>query len=365
MGRHFVKLIIVLCLFISANAVAESFTQQMSVDWSSSLKNNLAGVNKALNFSTPVVCDDKVYIGSSKGFFYSINAVTGKKQWTKELAGPVLSKPLCDGSAIYLGDGKGYVYSLSKDTGIENWRAFIGEEVMSTPVADGNNVYVATNNNSLFALSKDGGAIAWSSRRSQPFSPMSIRGFSSPILIDGKIYIGNTDGVLVVYNAKDGAKLSTIPLASGRGIFTDIDSLVLDGSKILFSSMEGSLVCMDVKTHKEYWTANVGTPNNVFASGGNIFAVANAKVISLSAADGKVVWESPLPEVLEGSAPVATEQYVIVASTDDKIFFLNREDGKIIFKRHLGGGTFGSPIMNGEQLLVMTNGGQLYAFKVK
>ena len=198
-----------------------------------------------------------------------------------------------------------------------------------------------------------------------PFSSLTIKGFSDPVLIDGKIYVGNTDGVVIVYAADSGKKLSTIPLAAGRGQFTDVDAspLKIDG-QMIFSSMEGVLVSVDAMNKKDRWSQAIGTPNNIAYSNANLYVTARGKVYALNAESGDIVWEKDL-DVPELSAPAVGNNYMIVVSTRDRIYMLDKTTGDIVTERHLGGGTYGSPIISDERLLVLTNSGQLFSFWFK
>jgi len=222
------KLILV---FISFLLIVPSFalakTSVMKVDWTSTLKSGHIAAKKKLNFATPLISSGYVYVGNSGGYLYRLDFMTGKKLWVKKLKGPVYSTPVISERVLYVGDAKGNVYSIDSSTGEINWNVFIGEEVMTSPAIGDELLYVVTQNNSVFAIDKAAGSIRWTERRSMPFATLTIKGHASPVLIDNKLYVGDTDGVLVVYSALTGKKLSTIPLAAGRGQFADLDSTPL------------------------------------------------------------------------------------------------------------------------------------------
>lgn len=338
----------------------------LGIKWTRQLKaGNRAGIKRNLNFATPQVAGDRLFVGNSGGNFYSIDIKRGKVLWRIKLDGPVISKPLFEDGVLYLGDGKGVVYSINASNGEKNWHSYVGEEVMTTPVADKGSIYVATENNSLFALDKSAGAIKWMKSRPMPFSAMSIRGFSSPILIDGNIYVGNTDGVLVVYEASNGNKLFTLPVAAQRAVFTDIDTTPLKHEgRIIFSSMEGGLYSVDHKTGKEHWTQLIGTPNNIAYSEGLLYVTASGKAYCIKIETGEKVWENDL-DVPELSEAALTEKYIATVSTNDRLFLLDKATGDIVYHRSLGGGSFGSPVVADGKILLLTNSGQVYAFKIR
>lgn len=355
-------MVIAAIFFICKDAFPEA--KPIHVDWTTKLNAGNGASKKKLNFASPVVAEDKAFVGSGGGFFYSIDNQSGKKLWETKLDGPVLSQPLLTGNNIYVGDGKGFVYSINPENGQVVWKVSIGEEVMSTPATDGKLLFVGTQRNSVFALDKETGAIKWSANRQTPFFAMSIRGASDPVVIDNKVYVGNTDGVLVGYNTSDGAKTYTLPVTAARAIFTDIDTRPLKQNNLLiFSTMEGALNAVDLKSGNEIWSQPIGSPNNIAYDNGLLYVTAAGKVYCIKVEKGDIMWEKDLnvPELSEAALNPA---YVAVVSTDDKLYLLDRSSGEVSLERHLGGGTFGAPVISGPRLYVLSNSSQLHAFRI-
>lgn len=337
----------------------------VKLDWTSGLKTGRVASKKNLNFATPAIVDGKVYVGNAGGYLYAISLKSGKKLWEKKLDGAIQSKPLYENGALYFGSGKGIAYSINAEDGEINWHSSVGEEIMASPASDENAVYIATQNNSVAALDKSTGAIKWMATRPLPFTAMSIKAYSDPVIIDKKIYVGNTDGVLVVYDTVAGKKLTTLPLAAGRGTFTDIDTkpLKYDG-KLIISTMEGALYSIDYNSGKDIWSQPVATPNNIAYDGGRIYISSEGKVLCLNVEGGEPVWESNLTAPALSQA-VLTAAYVIVVSTDEKLYVLDRSTGNIMLERYIGGGTFGSPVVADDKLVVLTNSGLVYSFRIR
>lgn len=357
-----VVLFLLTIFFVSSNVFAD--TSLLSQGWSSSLGSKEKGARKGLSFATPLESGGVVYVGNSKGEFFAIGFDSGKKLWTAVLEGAVVSKPLLAGDSLYVGDDKGVVYSINAKTGEISWHAYVGDEVMTTPAFDDNHIFVACENNTVVAIDRSAGSIKWRAVRPLPFASMTIKGYSSPVVVDKKIFVGNTDGVLVGYNSADGAKVATIPISEGRGEFSDIDTtpLYVNG-KLLFSSMEGTLHSIDVRSLKDVWKKSIGTPNNIAYEGGLIYLTSKGTVLCLKENDGETVWEKDLK--VTGLSEVAIAgNYLAVVSTTDKIYILDKATGEVALERHLGGGTYGSPIFAGEKLLVLANNGNLFSFKL-
>ncbi len=76
-----------------------------------------------LIFSTPVVRDGMLYIGSHDGRVYGVEAGTGRLAWQYKLGGDVLGSPLVDGNILMIGCDDGNFYALR----IGRWGGAAGE----------------------------------------------------------------------------------------------------------------------------------------------------------------------------------------------------------------------------------------------
>src|SRR5262245_27410346 len=101
-------------------------------------------------FSQPTVIDDQVFVGSAGGVIHALRAKTGCLQWTFQANGPVRSSILVvpQGSkhSLLFGDQTGWFYSLEAETGKLLWKKKVEEHdaarLTATPVAYNGNVFV-------------------------------------------------------------------------------------------------------------------------------------------------------------------------------------------------------------------------------
>ena len=101
-------------------------------------------------FSQPTVIDDQVFVGSAGGVIHALRAATGCLQWTFQANGPVRSSVLVvpQGSrhSLLFGDQTGWFYSLEAETGKLLWKKKVEEHdaarLTATPVAYNGIVFV-------------------------------------------------------------------------------------------------------------------------------------------------------------------------------------------------------------------------------
>ena len=101
-------------------------------------------------FSQPTVIDDQVFVGSAGGVIHALRARTGCLQWTFQANGPVRSSVLVvpQGSkhSLLFGDQTGWFYSLEAETGKLLWKKKVEDHdaarLTATPVAYNGSVFV-------------------------------------------------------------------------------------------------------------------------------------------------------------------------------------------------------------------------------
>jgi len=101
-------------------------------------------------FAQPTVIDGQVFVGSAGGVIHALRADSGCLQWTFQAIGPVRSAllvvPVGTRHAVLFGDQTGWFYSLQAETGKLLWKKKIEEHdaarLTGAPVAYNGNVFV-------------------------------------------------------------------------------------------------------------------------------------------------------------------------------------------------------------------------------
>ena len=101
--------------------------------------------------STPAVVDGEVYLGDWQGKAHSFDAGSGEEAWSTDLEAPgpvvqVQGSPCVQDGAVFLGDAAGFLYSLDQETGEINWSTRMDEhpqtDLYSSPVVVDGVVYI-------------------------------------------------------------------------------------------------------------------------------------------------------------------------------------------------------------------------------
>lgn len=231
-----------------------SFSNQkfIEIEW----KKSFEGENILGNF-VPGFSSQKLFFSDSQGTVSSMNSIDGNILWTKEL--DFLASGTSAGFGIVVvSDTKGNVIALTQDEGTILWKSNVKGEVLSKAAVDAKLVIVKTNSGELIALDKDTGSIEWSYRSKLPL--LTVRGSSSPVIIDDKIYTSFDNGRLGVFDLNSGFPLWDGAISYVRGVselenLIDADSPpVVEGGLIYSTNYQGNLNIFDIAQQRSVWS---------------------------------------------------------------------------------------------------------------
>jgi outer membrane protein assembly factor BamB len=148
----------------------------------------------------PAVKDGIVYLAANRsgsegggGVVTALRASDGTKLWAKSAGDDVHSVAAVDGSRVYIGTIDGSVHAFSKSSGALAWASpATGEEIWSSISSANGVIYFTRDSGAVQALNASTGALLWSSSVTSDSAMMS-----SVAVVDGRIYVGGTNGLSV------------------------------------------------------------------------------------------------------------------------------------------------------------------------
>jgi outer membrane protein assembly factor BamB len=235
------------------------------------------------------VAEGVLYIGSTDGFLYALDAATGKPLWKFKTQDQALSPPAIDDDTLFLSSTDGSLYAMNARTG-QSWLRFrTPERLHDSPVVSNGLVYFPSGGR-VFAVAADAYEILgryhltlvwaqfwiWKFPVPRPpgqpgsrwrFSPQPSTGWivSSPAVAPEAFYVGDTNGYFYAREAQKGEALWQFK-ASGA----IMASPVIIGPRVYFGAIDGFLYALDRSTGQLLWKAAFDEPihaSPVFASG--------------------------------------------------------------------------------------------------
>jgi outer membrane protein assembly factor BamB len=160
--------------------------------------------------STPAVSANTVYATvlssghhTDPGRIVALNSATGAVRWWRRLPSPSESSPLLAGGRVFFGSQSGLVYALNDRTGTVVWTYKAAAAVKASPSLANGVLYFGDYSGHLQALSERSGRRLWiSGSEGALFGSGTF--YSTPAVVYGRVFLGNTDGRVYAYDASTG-----------------------------------------------------------------------------------------------------------------------------------------------------------------
>src|SRR3989338_6773641 len=254
----------------------------------------LTKLHPSLERATPLIIGDVIYQGSVHDRFFALQKKSGHILWAKEIKGGVEGGAAYFDRKIYFGANDGFFYCLDSETGKTLWTYHAKTEILSTPIIVGGIVYFSTIQNTLYALKAQTGEWVWYFNKGYT-QKISVRGSSSPVYQDGKIFIGFSDGYFYAFNAFNGSVFWFKKLAE-EGKFIDIDVPPLVSSKdVIVATYDGNIYALQLATGNVKWKYKNWDINGLTSNEKAVYLTSSSGVVfCLNRNTGEKLWDSQL-----------------------------------------------------------------------
>jgi len=249
--------------------------------------------------------------------------LTGDVEWNTGVSGS-----FSYGSGFAVDDGKvmfgtdvdissGEFYALSLNDGSVEWSYTPDDKVESTPVVVDGVVYFGDSSGELYALNASDGSQVWKTTAGANI----VRRLSYS---DGFIVFGDTSGRLYAYN-QDGteewfADMSDIPESGTRIVNGNVYVGVTGGDFYSFNLSDGS--------QNWKYTAGDDIESQIAVKDGLVFfGSRDNNVYAVSESDGTEQWSYTTGSILRGIGIYEDGGSVIASSLDNNVYSLNISDG--------------------------------------
>ncbi len=333
------------------------------------------GTVKAANitYSNAVFANGLVYVGSSDGYIYALNAANGEGVWTTQLSsgGPKdLTALAASDKVVVVALANSNMAGLNASTGKVLWTGGT-YGANSDPIMAGGLVYFSSIDRHLYALNEETGTIAW--YYGFDVSPnISI----NLAVVNGVVGICDGNGVVRGVNAVNGASMwnysdpygnKPLFLAGGNNAFyasalnifspTISNMSALDSATgtllwyrssstafpraadnmVYVSDLTGqALLGISAATGQTIWLTNFTdtfrlTPSNnvvYVSSGTQLYAVYGGETPPLS---GSMSWPLPFTTTGNVSDPAINGNTIYVSSSDGKVYSIDVNSGNQVW----------------------------------
>jgi outer membrane protein assembly factor BamB len=254
----------------------------------------------ALSASTPAVSGTTVYAtvlsrspGSQAGRVVALNTLNGHFRWSRDLPSRAESSPLLDKGKLFFGSQNGTVYALNAHNGNVLWTYHASGAVKASPSLSGGVLYFGDYSGELQAVGEEHGHRLW---RNGSGGALLGSGtfYSTPAVMYGRVFLGNTDGRVYAYDASTGK----LDWAVQTGAYVYASPAVTNapglGPTIYLGSYDGTFYALNARSGHVEWRYHAGGKISGSATiVGNIVYFADLgthDTIGLGISTGKVVF---------------------------------------------------------------------------
>ena len=238
-------------------------------------RNSYNGENEIGNF-LPSFNAQNIFFSDASGNVLSMDAKTGNDNWSVKL-NFLASGTSAGFGIVVVADVDGNVIALDQIDGSVLWSSNVKGEVLSSVAIDAKIVVVKTGSGELLGLNKDSGEVIWSYRSTLPV--LTIRGNSSPVIVDNLVYASFDNGRLGVFELNSGFQIwdgaiSYVSGASELENLIDSDSNpVIEGGLIYTTNYQGNLNIFDPSQKRSVWSNNASSFFSPIISRGMLMVV--------------------------------------------------------------------------------------------
>ncbi|XP_063166650.1 beta-alanine-activating enzyme isoform X2 [Candoia aspera] len=305
-----------------------------------------------------------VYIGSHSQVIQAIDLYSGKVKWKRNLADRIESSACISkcGNFIVVGCYNGLVYVLQNSNGEIHWAFPTEDAVKSSPALDPSTglFFIGSHDQRVYALDIYKKECIWS------LHSESGGVFSSPHLnlLPYHLYVGTLGGLLLAVNPVMGKTIWKS--VCGKPIFS---SPHCDKDYVYVGCVDGNLYCFSHFGEK-VWAFSSNGP--IFSSpcvshfSRDIFFGSHDYFIYCCNREGNLLWKFETTSRVYAtpfvfcSHDLDSKTFLVVTSTDGRIWILNAKTGVAEGTGELPGEVFSSPVAWGSTIIVGCRNNYLY-----
>ena len=343
--------------------VAFSNQKNIVIEW----KNSFKGENEIGNF-LPDFSAQNLFFSDASGNVSSINASTGDRNWSIEL-NFLASGTSAGFGLVVVSDIDGNVIAVDQNDGSKLWSTNVKGEVLSKVAIDAKVVVVKTGSGELLGLDRENGEILWSYRSKLPL--LTVRGSSSPVIVDDLVYVSFDNGRLGVFELNSGFQVWDGAISYVKGVselenLIDSDSSpVVDGGFIYTTNYQGNLNIFDTAQKRSVWSYETSSFYSPIVSRGMLTIVeANSGLRSFALKTLQESWTNDDYINRDLSNAVSYKGSLVVGDFEGYVHVIDTLNGKTIGRKKISRKPIKSILSRSDSLYIIDEAFNLHSINI-
>ena len=340
-----------------------SFTRNVNVKWNKSF----TGENNLGNFE-PSFSSQNVYFADSNGSIRSLDSLSGEIIWEQNI-GPLSSGVSSGFGVLVVSDTSGNIITLNNENGTILWKKNVKSQVLSSAAISPKFIIIKTDSGELIALDKSTGSISWSYRSKLP--TLTIRGSSSPVIVEDQVFATFDNGRMGVFDIKTGFLLwdGAISYVSGTSELENIidsdSSPLIEGGYVYATNYQGNLNIFDIAQKRSVWqTKSSSFYSPILIKGLLVLVESNSHFKSFFAKTLEESWSSDNYHNRQLSNPISNSGFIIIGDFEGYIHIIDPVNGKTIGRKKISKNPIKTLISRSKNFYAVDETFNLYALNI-
>lgn len=310
-----------------------------------------------------------LYAADNDGRVAAFDARRGSRLWRTKTRLPLAGGPGVGEGRLVMGSSDGWVVALSAADGRELWRVNVASEVLAAPAVGRDAAFVRTVDGKLIALNLADGSQDWFVQQTMP--RLSVRGTGSPVLDGNLVLCGFDNGRVAAYDISDGSVVWDVLVdpPSGRTEVERLDdinaTIAVIGADVYAVGYQGRLAALARESGQVLWSVEFSSYSGLSADLSSLYVSGDTgELLAVERRSGRELWRHEALGYRDLTAPAAFGSHVVVGDFEGYLHFLSAATGELRGRVRAGSKRITSaPLVVGDMLYVLTDGGELVAFE--
>jgi len=321
--------------------------------------------------SSPVFADGAIYVSTITGRIFALNPLEKQIKWHLNVGSPVVSSPLFHKGILVAATydswikgtsftGKNFLLGIDTVARKQIWTHEIPGDIFSSPCLVSDMIIVfGSMNNGVYAIDGYNGDIQWKFETDGEV-------WSSPSYNGNEIFIGSDDGFIYCLDMDGGllwkTKLDGKIRSSSPSLSLCEDQL----PSVFVGTFNGGIFCLNQSNGIIRWNKQVTKP--VMASPAAIndkvfFATSDKKIYCVQKKDGSNIWDFETGDKIWSSPSISEHDGVLFfGSLDSHIYGIDIVTGKQTWKFPTMNMVDSSPAIANSMMFIGSRDGLFYVF---
>ncbi|WP_247596909.1 outer membrane protein assembly factor BamB [Hydrogenophaga sp. PAMC20947] len=315
---------------------------------------------------TLAVAGGRVFVASTSGTVAALDAATGGDVWRMNVGGTLSAGVGSDGETAAVITRENQLVAIQQ--GRELWRVRLPASSFTAPLVAGKRVFVLTADRSVYAFDGANGARLWT--QSRPGEPLVLKQ-GGVLLAVGDTLVAGLSARLTGLDPLNGTVRWQTPVATSRGtneverLVDLVGSVSREGNSVCARAFGAAVGCVDAAAGQTVWSKTAEGTQGIHGDERIVVgSESDGRVLAWLRASGDRAWDVSRFKYRNLTAPLVLGRVVVVGDSNGFVHVLSTEDGSDMARLSTdGSGIAGAPVVAGQNVVVQTRQGAVYAWR--